>query len=309
MTTRNQGKKARSSARYGRHRIRHGRRDGGLAGKLLKGMAVLAVPALMLGGGGYGAYVYLGIEKIDARYCYERSDQPQAAVFLDASTYPNLSPAQRRDVRTALVQMYETAEPNTKFMIFDSTRDSASSIASPSFVQCRPAETEAEQLSIDAPSATPARLKTIGADARQRFLAEVESILAETLDAQKAAVESPLLASIQAISRYPGFQGRERRLLFLSDGLESSETARFGQVQGDLPRAALFVQRPAFEAVRPDPLTGMDVTVLLVESLTLPQPGLDYATHEEVRAFWRDFFTLNGASGARIQRLRRVAGS
>lgn len=293
---------ARRSSRQDRKR-REARR------RLWNTVTLIAVPVLLLGGGGVGLYEYMNIEQADATFCYDRAEQAKTAVFLDRSVDQNLSGAQFRDLNTALERAYDEAPVNGKIMIFTTARDSGGSLAKPVFSICRPAETAAEQTSIGAPSKTAPNLRHTTDEARAKFNAEVRRIMSEAAGGANSAQESPILSQVQAISRYRGFQGQNRTLFALTDGLESSETARFGQIAGEMPSFAKFAKQDRYGFVKPDSFAGADVTLLLVESITLPQPGLDHVTHDEVRRWWPEYFKANGADSVRLERLRRVNGS
>ena len=299
--------RSRRTARAGR---RNGRsRRGADGNRLFKFAALALMLVLVLGAGGYGLSEYSKIEQISADYCYMREDQVQAAVFLDYSVNDNLSGAQRRDLVTALERAYAQLPPNGRVMIFTTARDTGASIARPVFQLCRPAATPGEQDSIGAPAKPAPNLRRIAGEAKAEFNAEIARILSDTQDSEKAAQESPILEQVRAISRYPGFQGPERRFVWLSDGLQNSEFARFGAVKGDMPSVAKFTRRPDYDVIRPDSLAGVDVTLLLVESITLPQPGLEFVTHSEMYRWWPEFFRVNGAASVRLERLRRISGS
>lgn len=289
-----------------RSRRSNHRKDSGWAWKLL---LLVLLPLLSLGGGGYGISVYMSIETIGKDYCYDRLHRAESAVFLDYSVNRNLTAAQRRDVVIALTRAYDSLSPNGRVMIFTTAKDTGSSLAKPVYQQCRPPENATEQAAIGAPSKSAPNLSHIAFGARSAFLAKIDEVMAETRDEAKSALESPLLSQLQAISRYRGFQGEERSLIWLSDGIENSEIARFGAVKGDMPKAEKFMERPDIDLIRPDPLRGMNVTVLLVESISLPQPGLEFVTHDEMRRWWPEYFRLNGAGTVRLERLRRVTGS
>ncbi|MEL6767082.1 MAG: hypothetical protein AAFP17_07875 [Pseudomonadota bacterium] len=293
-----------SRSRFGQR----GRRGKGNS-RLLKGFAAAGMLVATLGAGGYGLTEYMKIEQMGASFCYARPDQAETAVFLDYSVHRNMSDAQRRDMMTALERAYDALPVNGRIMVFTTARDTGGSIARPVYAQCRPADTVGEQAAIGAPSKPRPNIERIAEDARAAFRGQLDRILADSHDTAKAAQESPLLANLQAISRYPGFQGRDRAFVWLSDGIENSETAQFCQVKGDMPRAATFMQRPAFNAVAPDSLTGVTATLLLVETIPLPSPSLAFCTHDEMRAWWPDYLRLNGAERVRLERLRRVNGS
>ncbi|MEM8625814.1 MAG: hypothetical protein AAGG47_20180 [Pseudomonadota bacterium] len=297
------------SSRSSRSRFgQRGRRGKGNT-RVFKVLAALLMLVSVLGAGGYGLTEYMKIEQIGSSFCYARPDQAETAVFLDYSVHQNMSDAQRRDMMTALERAYDALPINGRIMVFTTARDTGGSIARPIYEQCRPAGTVAEQVAIGAPSKPRPNIERIAEDARAAFRGQLDRVLADSHDSAKAAQESPLLANLQAISRYPGFQGRDRAFVWLSDGIENSETAQFCQVKGDMPRAATFMQRPAFNAVAPDSLEGIEATLLLVETIPLPSPSLAFCTHDEMRAWWPDYLRLNGAERVRLERLRRVNGS
>lgn len=289
-------------------RTRRSRRHRAGGNPFLKIASLVAIPALVLGAAGYGLNEYGNIEQIGTDYCYQRQDQAQVAVFLDYSVNDNLSTAQRRDLETALQRAYAQLPANGRVMIFTTARDTAGSIARPVFEMCRPALTASEQEAIGAPSKPAPNLRRIAEEARHAFDAEIDRILSDTQDDATTAQESPILEQVQAISRYSGFQGPERSFVWLSDGLQNSEIARFGAVQGDMPRVETFIARSDYAVVRPESLAGVDVTLLLVETISLPQPGLEFVTHDEMRAWWPEYFRVNGAASVRLERLRWIEG-
>ena len=76
-----------------------------------------------------------------------------------------------------------------------------------------------------------------------------------------------------------------------------------------MPSYAEFEKRAAYQAVKPDPFRGTTVSMLLVESVELPQKGLEFCSNAEMRAWWPDYFKGNGAVGVEVTRLRHWAGS
>lgn len=292
-----------------RDRSRRSKRGRGI-GFYLKVVAMVLLPVLALGVGGYGLNEYSKIEQIGADFCYPRpGQQAVAAIFLDYSVNKDMSGAQRRDLVTALERTFQKLPVNGRVLIFTTARDTGSSLAEPVFTICRPAQTAAEQAAIGAPSKPGPNLRRIAADALAAYQSEIGRILAETQDSAKSALESPLLEQVQAISRHPGFRGRDRRFVWFSDGIQNTEIAQFCSTRGDMPSAEAFLRRPDYPVVAPESFAGTDVTVLLLETITLPQPGLQFCSHAEMRRWWPEFFRLNGADSVRLERLRRVTGS
>ena len=167
--------------RHKQHMSRNRRRNPGMSmSRLLGIVALIAIPLLMLGAGGYGLSRYIGTEQISADYCYDRADQAQTAVFIDYSVNSNLSGAQRRDLVRALERAYAQTPPNGRVMLFTTARDTSGSIAEPVFAICRPATTTAEQAALGAPSKNGPNLRHIADEAGAKYRTQIEQILADT---------------------------------------------------------------------------------------------------------------------------------
>ena len=132
----------------------------------------------------------------------------------------------------------------------------------------------------------------------------VDQVIADAKDEDQAAMDSPILEQLQAISRYDGFTGPNRSLTVITDGINNSETARFCAVSGDLPPFAQFRTRRSYRYVEPSSFEGMDVTLLLVEFGRLPAPGASHCSNAALRDFWPAYFTGNGAKSVDLRRLR-----
>ena len=251
---------------------------------------------------------YMKIEKIDAAFCYPRTDQHQQVVFLDISL-ADLSAAQLRDYQEALAGAYDGVPPNTRIMVFTTAADVQRTLVRPVITICKPPATETEQKAIAAPSETTPLLKRRAAEARATYDTEVEKVLADVQDPIKRAGDSPILEQVRGISNYAGFRGASRSLTWVSDGIQNSEAGRFCTKKGEMPSYATFAKRPAFTFLKPNSFAGTDVSVLLVESIRLPQAGLEFCSNAEMRRWWVDYFKGNGADRVALTPLRRWAGS
>jgi len=274
------------------------------SGNRTKLALLFAIPAVTLAGVGVGMAHYMGIERIGADYCFMRPGQPIHAVFVDASVGTNLSARQVRDNKAVFTQIFETAPSNTRIDVFTTNYDTDGSIARPVASICKPVQTEADLAAIGAPSQNPSYLARQAAEAQAEFNALVETVIRDLRNVQKAAKDSPILESLQGISRYPGFSGPDRSLSVITDGIQNSETARFCQIQGDMPPFSVFRTQRRYTYVKPDAFEGVDVNLLLVESLQLPQRGLEHCSNHELRKWWPDYFKANGAVKVTLTRLR-----
>lgn len=281
-----------------------GRRRPQESGAVWKVAAIVALPTAALVGGGIGLSAYVGVEQADKNYCYSRADQHEVALFLDNSLTQALSPAQLRDYRTTFERAYEAAPANARLMAFTTAKGASGSLAEPEFVICKPARTPGEQEALGAPSKPAPNLHRTAEEAEAKYFAEVERILSEAQNPALAAADSPILEQLQAISRHPDFQGRRRSLSVITDGIQNSEIARFCSVKGDMPPFASFAERLQYRHVEPRPFTGTDVSFLLVEFGQFPNDWGPYCSNDEIRAWWPEYFTSNGARDVELTRLR-----
>jgi len=272
---------------------------------------ILLLTVLPLAGVGIaGALVnaVMSEERMDAAYCFDRDNQLQHNFALDLSFTHGLSDNQSRDYQRIFDSAYERAAPNTKFSFHTTASDTEGSIASPVSEICKPPATVAEIKLIGAPEKPPALVENKAAEAEEAFDQITVSILSDAANKDIAAGDSAILEQIQAVSRYGGFQGRNREITILTDGLQNSQTARFCQVQGDLPPYDVFKTQRRYSYVAPDDLSDVTFNIMLVEHGRLPAPGMEYCTNHEVRQFWQDFARGNGAADVNLTILRHGAG-
>lgn len=287
-----------------RNRRSRSRRRGRGSGQILKLAILAAMVAVTLVGGGLTITHFAGQERIDASFCYARADQYEVAVFVEASFTDRTSRQQQRDYETALRRAYDEAPANARISVFTTTRNVHGTLMAPAFTMCRPPATPEEQESIGAPSDTPQRLALRAEEAASQYNELAAGVLRDARDSNLSAQNSPILASLQGISRSTFFDSPNRILWAITDGLENSPTARFGAVAGDAPPFEVFATQERYDDVRPRSFGGADVRLLLVETATLPQPGLEHITSSELRRWYRDYFEANGAASVELTTVR-----
>lgn len=288
-----------------RRATRRGQRDGW---SLAQKIGVIWAALVMVVGVGLGANQMIETDGADLAYCYERPNQPVSVVFLDNSL-TDLSSPQLRDYRAAFMRSYEQAAPNTRVLVFSTAADVQGSLVTPVFEICKPPSSEAELASIGAPSKAAPYLSRRAAEAQSMFVAAVDRILVDAQDPAKLSGDSPILEQLQSISRLEVFQVMNRRLSVITDGLQNSETARFCAVQGNMPPYPTFEGSAAYKGIAPRSFSGAAISLFLVESANLPQPGLEHCTHAELQQWWQDYFRGNGGQELEMTRLRFWAGS
>ena len=275
--------------------------------QLGKWAKLLSVPIVALVGVAITLGYAINIEQPNG-YCYAREDQHQVAVFIDASMTAESSATQVRDYRTAFIRAYDNAPANALISLFTTATDGRGSLPEPVFSMCKPASTPQEQGQFDGPSKTAPYLTRQADEAKAAYLAGVEAVLSDAQDPDKAAGDSPILEQVQAISRYQGFQSENRSLIWISDGIQNSEIARFCSVQGHMPRYQAFEKTRAYKDIKPNSFAGVDVFVLLVEFGPLPNDWAKFCSNAELRDWWPAYFEGNGANNVELTRLRFWAG-
>ncbi|MAK59462.1 MAG: hypothetical protein CMK09_00635 [Ponticaulis sp.] len=279
-------------------------RRGGKSNNLLVWLGTALLPIIVLGLGGLAMTKAMGVERIDSAFCYDRSDQAEHVVFVDSSLKPDLSDQQLRDYVSGFERVWDRAAPNTRISTFTTARDTATSVPTPLFQMCRPPRTSNEQAEIGAPGRTDMYLQREFGEAEALYRGVVARVLSDAQNSEVTAIDSPIMEQLQSISRYDAFQGRDRSLTLISDGIQNSETARFCAVQGDLPSFSVFQSQPRYRRVEPRSFADVRVDFLKVESIVLPQPGAAYCTHDEISIFWQDYFESQGVRSFEINRLR-----
>lgn len=265
--------------------------------------AAITVPIAVLGMVSYGVIALLDGEKADANHCYTRDDQHQAVVLIDNSIEGE-SGAHIRDYRTGLMRVYDNAPANAVIKIATTARTQGGSFAPPVFIICKPAATQTEQADIGAPEKSTPVLRRIAGEARGKYEAAVDQVIADASDPSKTALDSPIFEQLQAISQYDDSTGPNRSLTIITDGIANSETARFCSQKGALVQFEKFRKRRSYKYVEPRSFEGMDVTFLLVEHGKLPALGAPHCSNEELRDFWPEYFKGNGANSVDLRRLR-----
>lgn len=292
------------SSRYNSRRNR--KRSGGNTGKMI---AVATVPLALAIGGTALMLLTGGEEAMDAQFCFQRENQNSHAVFIDSSLIRH-SDAQLRDYRTALETAYKQAPANSRLMIFTTAADTNGSLAKPVYEQCKPVETTAEQEALGVPSKpAPYRHKQAG-QAKALYHQAIERILHDVQDATKIANSSPILEQLRSISHYDGFQGGSRHLTVITDGIQNSMLARFCRIKGHMPSFSTFVQRPDYEiSIKPRSYSGMNVSLLMMESGVLPNIALRYCSNTELKRWWYEYFIGNGANSVELTPLQYLSGA
>ena len=294
------------------HRSRGSRRRGRHAsttsgwGKIA--LLVLMPVILALTGGMAVKNMLERVEPIAGTRCYPQDEQYQYAMLIDFSMTAENSHTQQQDLQTAMLRAYDALPANGQLSIFTTARNAkGGDLAVADFIVCRPPETQEEQTMLAGHSDSRQVLQKKAKDARDEYAGQVARIVKDSQDETKTALYSPILESIQSVSRY--YQNtRLNTLTLYTDGIQNSEILKFCKIKGHLPPFAHFVKLGEYQDIKPEDFTGTHVNILLVESYILPSPGLEYCSNRELRAFYPAFFEGHGAS-TQLTRIRYGAAS
>lgn len=130
--------------------------------------------------------------------------------------------------------------------------------------------------------------------AKQDFGQQIELIREQFKDESKAALDSPILESIQSISRHHDQTGL-RRLMVYSDGIRNSDVLQICVSKAHLPAFSKLTQLAQYDIIKPAGLTETQVDMLMVDSYRLPSGSYKYCSNAELRAFYPAFFEGHGA--------------
>ncbi|NOR61431.1 MAG: hypothetical protein GQ535_02915 [Rhodobacteraceae bacterium] len=249
-----------------------------------------------------------GFVKADANGCFPL-DSGHTFALVDSSD-PRFDAAQTRDLRTAFDQLYASEMAfNERFTIVTTEESRIGSIPAPAMVFCRSAHTGSELAAVGAASATPAYLAR---EAVSFFDQEFSPVMADIFDpnpddAQRQRRESPIMEQVQGVARQASFANSQgqRRLIIVSDMIQSTQEAQFCTKQGHLPSFETFKNSAYFDRVRPASLAGVEVELYMLIRGGYGGTFLPYCSEDELRSFWTDYFVDAGASSVEIIRLRR----
>lgn len=305
MSRKSSSNSRRSSSRS-RRRNRRGSQSPDLA-KIGKIAAIVGVPVITLGAGAYFLTQSMKVERPDEMGCYERPNRPVVAIAIDASLSSDLSSEQKRGYNDVFGRAFKLAPPNARVDFYTTARDTNSAIAKPVASACKPVSTPAENAALGVPDKPAPYLKRQAEEARHAFEKLAAEMLSDVQSQDKTALDSPLFESMQSLSRSLEFQGNNRTLWWITDGINNSETARACVVKGDLPPFAVFKTQRRYSYVAPESFAGTDVNIMLVEHTRLPHRSAPYCSNFEIREFWQGYFKANDAENVQLQILRHGA--
>ncbi|MCG7927713.1 MAG: hypothetical protein JAY67_19515 [Candidatus Thiodiazotropha taylori] len=259
-----------------------------------------------MAGLGYAAFQAYGKPVPDRYGCFDGVSGKQTHVLLDASE-PRFDADQQRALLRYFKQEYDRLAFGDRIAVYTTEGDQQASVLSPRFHICGPAR-------------EPEQLIAIGADAgssgyvrkqrerlyEKRFLPELQAVLSDDLaDARRQSTQSPILEMVADLSRKPSVHPGAKVVL-VSDLVMNSDSARFCQVQNDMPPFSLFSQRRVYQGrLKPRSLEGVHVDILM---LLRPAYGPFCRDEDEIRRFWVEYFRANGVKEPRVIRIRHGLG-
>lgn len=259
--------------------------------------------AAVVSGGGYLLYQDAQTLKPDELGCYAQPDQAHTMMLVDSSE-PRKDSQQARDVTTFLKRFYDsTALSNERFQIINTEVDNIGSIPDPVVDVCIPPSSNADLERLGAPTTTQVFLDRQKDKVFDDTLAPAIDAMTERNPARPQRFESPILEQIQSLSRLRELQegAGVKRMIIVSDLIQSTQDIQFCETQGHLPRFERFKTGDQYPRVKPQSLAGVEVTVLM---LIRPGYGPFCTGEQELRTWWEDYFQDAGARRVDFVRLR-----
>ena len=267
-------------------------------------LALAGALALCIGGLIFAALQAYGARTPDKMGCFSDLSQLQTILFVDASE-PRWNEEQRRSLRHYFDELYNSLAFNERLSFYTTEGDVISDIMPPRFHICGQARTAAELEAVNAQGGTAGYLqKQHERLYKHVFAPQLDGLLSLKPDeARRQSSQSPVLEQVKSLSRKLKLGSR---LILASDLIQNSDSAQFCRVQNDMPPFADFKKRRVYlSRLKPEPLEGVAVEVLMLQRAGYGQTGLGFCRdEEELRDFWRDYFLDNGAASVRFIRIR-----
>lgn len=302
------------------HTSRHSSRRNGRSrrrgqGSIFPWKALLGGAACLgfLAGGGYFVMQDLQTAKPDELGCYSQSRNRAYTTALVDVSEPGFDEVQSRDLIKAFTNMFSyDLSFNERFSMVTTAQSKIGSVSAPIVTFCAPAKSPADLERIEAATATQVFLDRQAEKVfEKRFKPRLDAVFnVNPADDDRQKKESPILEQIQSVSRMPGFSdsAASRRLIIVSDLLQSTSEAQFCYKQGHLPSFEKFKAKPYYRRIRPASLDSVDVKIYMLIRGSLGTPPFAYCTEDELTSFWHDYFVDAGARSVEIVRLRRGRG-
>jgi len=249
-----------------------------------------------LAGLGYITIQSMGKITPDEFGCYESIEARTTAVMLDVSE-PRWDKTMQRGLHTAFERLYDDLQPNERLTVYTTELSKLASIADPAFYVCG---------QFSSPDELPETVEQAQAGYLKQqkqhlydtvFKSALDKVLALDIpEDQRQVYESPIFEMIQTLNLSEDLSAQDR-LWIVSDGIQSTESARFCTVKGAMPAFKTFKTRRIYQErlALPD-LTDVEVQFLFLQRGDYGGKTLPYCnSEEEIRRFWQDAFKDSGA--------------
>lgn len=272
---------------------------------LLSGVALTA----LLGTIGYFIWDEAKYITADAQGCFPGNPLAAHTVALVDSSEPRFDEAQTRDLLQGFRKLFASGlRFQERFSLITTEEGTIGSVPQPVLTFCQSASDPEELNAIGAAPATSAYLNRQAESLNEKTHDPVvRAVFDSKADAQRRqARESPILEQIQSVSRLSEFGDDlpHRRLIVVSDLLQSTQEAQFCVTQGHLPSFEKFKATPYYERVKPKSLNGVDVSIYMLIRNGYGEQPFPYCSEDELRTFWTAYFKDAGAASVDIIRLR-----
>jgi len=269
----------------------------------LKTVGLSGALALGVSGLGYLMFQSMGKATPDEFGCFDGVGNTRTVVLMDVSE-PKFNDEQQRSLGSYFSQLYNQLGFNEKLSVVTTAEDQVGSVPKPRFHVCGQASHPSELEAIGAEAASTGFL------ARQKerlFEKRFAPAMAEIISpdsSSKQRYQSPILEMIQGVRRFQPL-GAGDRLVIVSDLIQNSDSVQFCRTQNDMPPFSVFKNKPIYSRLKPLPLDGIEVEVLMIQRPGYGASDLSYCySEEELSRFWKNYLIANGVENPSFVRIR-----
>ena len=256
---------------------------------------------------GLGIATFLSMnEPIADEYgCYDALPSAGHKVVVFDTSEPRWNNVQHRSLLHHFESLFSTLAFNQRLSVYTNEGDKASSVLRPAFILCGVGTSPQEWVDNGLDEVSAGFLKK----RRENVYNERVKPYLDTLLALKASEDqyqnsqSPLLEIMGQLSKTALASGDS--VEFITDGVQFTESAQFCRSFNDMPPYSAFQKRAVFRnRLAPNTFNGIDVNMLMLQRDGYGQDWLKHCHEDEIAAFWRDYFTDNGAGNFFLTRVR-----
>lgn len=265
--------------------------------------AVIAACVLGMIGFIVSAVMGGGVKELKSNGCIGDGLPGISTVVVSDTSPPLWNEMQKRALQEYFSLLYhERLIGNERFLVYATTGNDWSTVPSVKVALCKPVQDGQQAVLVGGKDLAEPYLRNQEKIVYKKFFQPgVESMLNIRPGTTDVMKDSPILELTQSMSRIPDLTGKPfSRLVLISDLAQNSDGVNFCYREARMPSYEKFTTTTPWRHLKPNPFTGVEVEVLLLERLS---QNLSCTT-DQLEEFWKAYFLKNGAKSAKFLRLR-----